>query len=77
LQYAFRKHIGMTPMAYARTVRLAQAHRELESADPSSGLTVARVAAAWGFMNPGRFASYYAQQYGRRPSETLYAIRRR
>jgi transcriptional regulator GlxA family with amidase domain len=77
LQYAFRKHIGMTPMAYARQVRLAQAHRELETADPAGGVTVARVAAAWGFMNPGRFASYYAQQYGRRPSETLYDIRRR
>lgn len=76
LQYAFRKHMGMTPMAYARQVRLAAAHRELESADPVSGVTVARVAAAWGFMNPGRFASYYAQQYGRRPSETLYDIRR-
>ena len=72
LQYAFRKHLHMTPMAYARQVRLAEAHRELEAADPASGVTVASVAATWGFMNPGRFASYYARQYGRRPSETLY-----
>lgn len=76
LQYAFRKHLGMTPMAYARRVRLAEAHRELEAAEPTSGVTVASVAAAWGFLNPGRFASYYAEAYGRRPSETLYEIRR-
>lgn len=76
LQYAFRRHLGITPMAYARQARLAEAHRELQEASPEQGATVAGIASAWGFLNPGRFAAYYAQQYGRRPSETLYDIRR-
>ena len=34
VQLAFRRHLDTTPTAYLRTVRLAQAHRQLQ---PGSG----------------------------------------
>lgn len=71
LQHAFRRHRGTTPMAYVRLVRLRQAHQELLTADPASGLTVTGVAARWGFFHPGRFARYYRDVYGHAPYRTL------
>ncbi|QLJ01772.1 AraC family transcriptional regulator [Streptomyces sp. NEAU-sy36] len=70
LQYAFRRHLDTTPLAYLRRVRLAQAHRELRAADPA-GTTVADIAARWGFAHPGRFAALYRDAYGTSPSSTL------
>lgn len=71
LQYAFRRHCGTTPMGYLRQVRLHYAHQELLAADPATGLTVAEVAARWGFFHPGRFAEYYRTTYGHPPRQTL------
>ncbi|MFB7505552.1 AraC family transcriptional regulator [Streptomyces broussonetiae] len=71
LQYAFRRHLDTTPMAYLRRVRLAHAHRDLLAADPHSGATVGDVAARWGFAHPGRFAALYRTMYGSSPAETL------
>jgi AraC-like DNA-binding protein len=73
LQYAFRRHLGTTPMRYLRRVRLAAAHEELLRAGPGRGVTVTTVAARWGFAHPGRFAREYRAAYGRRPSHTLRA----
>ena len=73
LQYAFRRHIGTTPMRYLRKVRLARAHQELLAADPTSGLTVTEVAVRWGFAHPGRFSAYYRSVYGVPPRVTLHA----
>jgi AraC-like DNA-binding protein len=70
LQYAFRRHLGITPTEYLRRVRLDHAHRELLAADPTSGATVTEVAARWGFLHPGRFAHYYRRAYGRSPQRT-------
>ena len=70
LQEAFRTHLGVSPMAYLRDVRLRRAHQVLLSSDPSS-TTVAAVARNWGFSNVGRFASAHADRYGEAPSETL------
>ncbi|MFG1697622.1 helix-turn-helix transcriptional regulator [Nonomuraea sp. NPDC049309] len=72
LQYAFRRHLNTTPLGYLRRVRLARAHDELRAGDPAT-LTVAAVAARWGFFHPGRFASMYRAAYGCAPSETLFA----
>jgi AraC-like DNA-binding protein len=69
LQYAFRRHLGTTPMHYLRRVRLAHAHRDLRSAPP--GTTVTTIAARWGFLHPGRFATYYREAYGQSPHEVL------
>lgn len=71
LQYAFRRHLDTTPLAYLRRVRLAHAHRELRAADPGTGTTVGDIAARWGFAHPGRFAALYREAYGTSPSRTL------
>ena len=70
LQAGFRRHYGVTPAAYLRRVRLARAHRDLQAADPAQG-TVAAIAARWGFGDAVRFADFYREQYGIRPSQTL------
>lgn len=72
LQYAFTRHLQITPMAYLRRVRLDAAHRDLEAADPRDGDTVTTIAARWGFAHPGRFATAYRTAYGQPPSLTLH-----
>jgi AraC-like DNA-binding protein len=71
VQHAFRRHLGTTPMAYLRRVRLDHIHQQLRAADPGDGTTVSRVALDWGFANPSRFARYYRDAYGQPPSKTL------
>jgi AraC-like DNA-binding protein len=70
VQLAFRRHLGTTPTAWLRQVRLAAAHRELLAADPTR-TTVASIAARWGFPNPGRFAAAHRASYGGSPSDAL------
>ncbi|MCO8272143.1 AraC family transcriptional regulator [Actinoplanes sp. TRM 88003] len=67
LQTAFRRHLGVTPMAYLRRVRLDHVHRELRA----GGVTVQDSARRWGFANLGRFAAEYRAEYGETPSQTL------
>ncbi|MCD2196271.1 helix-turn-helix transcriptional regulator [Actinomycetospora endophytica] len=71
LEYAFQKHLGQTPSAYLREVRLEGAHRDLVDADSTNGATVASVAAQWMFNHPGRFSVEYRATYGNSPSHTL------
>jgi AraC-like DNA-binding protein len=73
LQLAFRRHLDTTPTAYLRKVRLHHAHQDLLAASPGDGTTVARIANAWGFAKPSRFAEQYRAAYGRAPSESLRA----
>ncbi|WP_433384474.1 AraC family transcriptional regulator [Actinoplanes sp. CA-142083] len=70
LQAAFQRHVGSTPMAYLRQVRLARAHDDLRTADPGR-TTVAEIAYRWGFSHLGRFAGAYRARYGTPPSWTL------
>ncbi|MGH4035465.1 helix-turn-helix domain-containing protein [Actinomycetota bacterium Odt1-20B] len=70
LQYAFRRQLDTTPLAYARRVRLALAHQDLRTAQ-GSGATIERIAARWGFAHPGRFAAAYRRAYGAVPSAVL------
>ena len=44
LQQGFAQHVGVSPMAYLRDVRLARAHAELVETDPASGATVTDIA---------------------------------
>jgi AraC-like DNA-binding protein len=74
LQEGFRRHLGMSPMAYARTVRLRRAHSDLRSADPSR-TTVAAIAHKWGFTHLGRFARAHQEMYGETPYQALRAVR--
>jgi AraC-like DNA-binding protein len=71
LQYAFRRTLDTTPLAYLSHVRLDGAHRELLAADPSEGNTVRSIAARWGFTHPGRFASLYRKTFAETPGRTL------
>jgi AraC-like DNA-binding protein len=76
LHDGFRRELGVTPAAYLMGVRLDKAHRELVAgADPHR--TVADIAMAWGFSNPGRFAAYYRSRFGERPSDVLATHRPR
>jgi AraC-like DNA-binding protein len=72
LQYAFRRHLGTTPLGHLRRVRLDLVHRDLVAAGPTSGATVTQLAGRWGFWHAGRFAAQYRAVYGCSPSETLY-----
>jgi AraC-like DNA-binding protein len=70
LHDGFRRHLGTTPMAYLRLVRLERAHAELRAAGPC-GATVAAVAHRWGFSHVSRFSQAYRRVYGRPPGATL------
>lgn len=69
LQYAFRQHLGCTPQDYLRRVRLDLARRSLRDGTSQS---VGDAAAAHGFFNPGRFATYYRQMFDENPGQTLH-----
>jgi AraC-like DNA-binding protein len=67
LQQGFAAHVGITPTAFLRRVRLERAHEDL-----TTGLhPVTDVAYRWGFTNLGRFAHAYRERFGEAPSETL------
>lgn len=66
----FQRHLGMPPMAYLRSVRLARAHAELRAADPARE-TVGAIARRWGFTNLTCFAGQHREAYGELPHETL------
>jgi AraC-like DNA-binding protein len=63
VQYLFRRHLNTTPTAYLRSIRLAQARKEL-IAGARSMTTVAATAARWGFAHTGRFAVLYRRTSG-------------
>jgi AraC-like DNA-binding protein len=71
LQYAFRRHYGVTPTGYLRRVRLERARTELLEAGPAADLTVAGVARSWGWLSASHFTALYRRQYGELPSRTL------
>ncbi|PXY23435.1 hypothetical protein BAY59_27580 [Prauserella coralliicola] len=71
LQEGFLRHVGRSPTAYLREVRLRRVHADLRSADPARH-TVAEIAGRWGFAHLGRFAAAYRERYGSAPSETLH-----
>lgn len=68
LQYAFQQHLGCTPLAYLRRVRLDLVHRSLRT---GGEVSVADAAVRMGFFNPGRFAAEYRKVYGENPRDTL------
>jgi transcriptional regulator GlxA family with amidase domain len=70
LQAAFRRHLGTTPSAYLRAVRLDGARAELAAAAPGE-TTVCAIAARWGWADPDRFTAAYRAAHGETPSATL------
>lgn len=71
LQYSFKREIGVAPMQYLRSRRLAAARAELVSAEPAEGETIAVISARWGFTHPARFAAAYRDEFGEYPGQTL------
>jgi AraC-like DNA-binding protein len=71
LQYAFRRHFGISPTAYLRRIRLERAHAALGDADPASNVTVAVIARRWGWASHSQFTVAYRKRFGVPPSHTL------
>jgi len=70
VQHSFQRHLGTTPMAYLRRVRLDRARQELRAASPAHA-TVTQIANRWGFSSPSRFTAHYRAAYGELPRDTL------
>ncbi|MEU6135474.1 helix-turn-helix transcriptional regulator [Nocardioides sp. NPDC047086] len=70
VEKAFEKHVGVSPVRFARQVRLARARADLLASSPEYE-TVLGIAARWGFSHAGRFASLYEDRYGELPSVSL------
>ena len=68
LQYAFRRHLGCTPLAYLRRVRLDLARQSLRN---GTCVTVSEAASRFGFFNPGRFAAEFRTLFGENPRDAL------
>jgi transcriptional regulator GlxA family with amidase domain len=69
LHAAFYDHLGSSPKAYFKQLRLAAARSELLRA--RRGTRVTDVAIRWGFLHFGWFAHDYGQHFGETPSATL------
>jgi AraC family ethanolamine operon transcriptional activator len=66
---AFRKHMGTTPKAYLKTLRLNAARQDL--LDGVARTRVTDVALDWGFVHFGWFSQDYRRLFGETPSQTL------
>ncbi|NEE03053.1 helix-turn-helix domain-containing protein [Phytoactinopolyspora halotolerans] len=71
LQLRFKRHLGVTPMAYVRAVRLDRIREILIDSRPGHGPTLDRISREWGFNHYGHFAAEYRNRFGERPNETL------
>lgn len=69
LHLAFRQHIGSTPKAYLKTLRLNAVRRDLRAA--KTGATVTELALRWGFTHLGRFSHDYKTMFGGMLRKTL------
>ncbi|PZE62276.1 AraC family transcriptional regulator [Curtobacterium sp. MCPF17_047] len=72
LQQAFGRNDLPTPLEALREARLRRARTLLADARPGE-VSVAAIARQLGFVHLGRFAGYYAERFGERPSDTLRA----
>lgn len=70
LQYAFRRYVDMSPLAYLRLCRLNHVRAILHMADPSV-TTITDIAMRFGFVHLGRFAADYKRLFDESPSFTL------
>jgi AraC-like DNA-binding protein len=68
LQYAFQRHLHLSPTEYVRQLRLRQARAELLAGTSTS---VAALAARWGFTSRARFSAAYRAMFGESPQDTL------
>jgi len=72
LEAAFRRRFDLSPLAYARAVRLEAVHQVLQLAARDGRPTLLwDVALHHGFIHMGRFSAYYKKHFGCSPSVTL------
>lgn len=69
LQAGFSGHVGQTFTAYVRDRRLDMLDARLREAGADANVTT--LMQSCGIDSPGRYASYYRNRFGRRPSDTL------
>jgi AraC family transcriptional regulator, ethanolamine operon transcriptional activator len=69
LHEAFREHLGTTPKAYLKVLRLNAARHDLLGGGANKRVTDA--ALDWGFLHFGWFARDYRRLFGETPSQTL------
>ena len=68
----FSDETGQSPLRYLQASRVRRARHLLETTDR----TVAAVAAAVGYRDPGTFSALFAEHTGRRPRDYRAAFRR-
>ncbi|MEW9555884.1 GlxA family transcriptional regulator [Nonomuraea sp. NPDC050783] len=68
----FADETGRSPLEYLQSARVRRARQLLETTDR----TVAGIAAAVGYRDPGTFATLFAKHTGRRPRDYRAAFRR-
>lgn len=73
LQYAFKEHLGITPIKYLRLIRLNGVRKDLLISHPQKNKVV-DIALNWGFIELGRFSGEYRQLFNELPSQTLKTI---
>jgi AraC-like DNA-binding protein len=72
---SFQSSRGYSPLEFARRLRLDHARRQLEQPQPET--TVADVALACGFGDPGHFGKAFVRAFGEHPSVFLARARMR
>ena len=70
LEYAFKKVMGLTPVAYLTRLRLHRVRQALLAAKEGA-TTVSVEALNWGFWHFGEFSRAYKECFGELPSDTL------
>ena len=70
LEYAFREHLGVTPVRYLKLRRLMLARRRLLNPIRAEN-SVTDIVGECGVYELGRFAGEYRKLFGELPSETL------
>jgi AraC-like DNA-binding protein len=73
LHEAFREHVGTTPKAYLKTLRLLAARSDLLRGLPKTRVT--DVALDWGFLHFGWFSQDYRRLFSETPRQTLRRAR--
>jgi AraC family transcriptional regulator, ethanolamine operon transcriptional activator len=71
LCYSFESVLGISPTRYLLASRLNRVRNDLRTS--TTDVPIQSLAARWGFWHMGRFARYYRESFGERPSDTLRA----
>lgn len=70
LQYIVKYFTQLSPIQYAKAIKLNKVHEVLRKCDPES-LKINQIALEYGFWHSGQFAKDFKNQFGVLPSETL------